>query len=129
MRLSDLRRVNRRAIHAAGPRYMPGQDPAAPNLQIAAVTEALDALALAQDFRTRVEALRSNIQKAFGEAPSTFREELRARTNNRDALIRALADLRDAASSDAGEAAAQVRRTAVAVSRLAGRRLTVRRKP
>jgi hypothetical protein len=69
--------------------------------------------------------LRSNVQKAFGEGPASFREALRTRINSPDALIQTLADLRDAAPADAGEAAARVRRVAVVVSRLAGRRLAM----
>lgn len=45
--LQALSRVNKRAIAAAGPRYSPGLDQRAPNLEIAYLEAALEALALA----------------------------------------------------------------------------------
>ncbi|MDP2321201.1 MAG: hypothetical protein Q8O42_17895 [Acidobacteriota bacterium] len=123
MRLSDLNRVNRRAIRSAGPRYMPGQDSNAPNLQIAAINEALEGIALTDEFRARVETLRCKVRKEWGDTPANFRRELRRTANDPDKLILSLSSLRDAAAPDAGAAVSRATREAAAVERLANRRL------
>ncbi len=123
MRLSDLQRVNRRAIRSAGPRYMPGQDPNAPNLQVAAINEALEGIALTDEFRARVETLRCKVQKEWADTPENFRRELRRTANDPDKLILSLSSLRDAAAPDAGADVSRATREAVAVKRLTNRRL------
>jgi hypothetical protein len=123
MRLSDLQVVNRRAINDAGARYMPGQDPSAPNLQIGHIEDAFDALALTQAFKTRIKTLCSDVRKAWGEAPASFRQTFNRTANSPDQVIRSLTTLQEASAEEAGTVAMRLRRLAAAVSRMTQRRL------
>src|SRR5262245_16580653 len=117
MQLADLRRVNRRSIHDAGPRYMPGQDPNAPNLQIASIVETIDALGMTEAFRARVDSLRSGVSETSNETPAQFRTNLGRLANSPTQLAASLQALTTASPSEAGTVAAMVRRIAVAVQR------------
>ena len=63
--LDELRRVAGRTLRAAGPRYAPSLDPQAPNLAIAPLQRAADALAQGSAFCERVKALSGEIRKAY----------------------------------------------------------------
>src|SRR5262245_25346450 len=123
MQLADLRRVNRRSIHDAGPRYMPGQDPNAPNLQIASIVETIDALGMTEAFRARVDSLRSGVSETSNETPAQFRTNLGRLANSPTQLAASLQALTTASPSEAGTVAAMVRRIAVAVQRAVQLRL------
>jgi hypothetical protein len=62
--LAQLRAVNEVAIRDAGPRYTPGLDPAAPNIEIGYLVDAFDALSLVDGWRNRAQGLAEAISKA-----------------------------------------------------------------
>ncbi len=73
MNLDRLNKINARSIHNAGPRYTPGIDSAAPNLEIRALEFALERLMCSEIFEKKtVEAGRN--PKAYddrdGASPS-----------------------------------------------------------
>ena len=123
MRLADLRAVNERAIHDAGPRYMPGQDPDAPNLQITSIVETFDALGVTEAFRARVEDLRSRVRTAWSDTPTDFRAAISRLANSPNRLAASLRSLSTASPAVSGAAAETVRRTAAALNRTTQRRL------
>ena len=123
MRLADLRAVNERAIHDAGLRYMPGQDPDAPNLQITSIVETFDALGVTEAFRARVEDLRSRVRTAWSDTPTDFRAAISRLANSPNRLAASLRSLSTASPAVSGAAAETVRRTAAALNRTTQRRL------
>ena len=108
--LAQLRKVNEVAIRDAGPRYTPGLDPDAPNIEIGYLVDAFDALSLVDGWRTRAQELAERISKACEyqarllarifrrrrTAPFTLIDEVRALRDIHDptALRRAAARLR-----------------------------------
>lgn len=62
--LAQLQAANEVAIRAAGPRYTPGLDPAAPNIEISYLVDAFDALSLVDGWRRRARGLGQGITKA-----------------------------------------------------------------
>jgi hypothetical protein len=62
--LAQLKTANEVAIKDAGPRYTPGLDPAAPNIEITYLVDAFDALSLIDGWRTRAQGLSERISKA-----------------------------------------------------------------
>src|SRR6266576_4756995 len=62
--LTQLQTVNQAAIRDAGPRYTPGLDPDAPNIEIGYLVDAFDALSLVDGWRIRVQELAARISKA-----------------------------------------------------------------
>lgn len=123
MRLVDLRRINRRAIHLAGPRYLPGQDRDAPNLQITAITEIFDALGITAQFRAAVQESRSRVREEWRHSPADFRASLGRLVNSPERLLTDLNALSEASPRDAGAAAGAVKQCARAVNSAVQRRL------
>lgn len=105
MRLADLRRVNERAIRDAGPRYMPGQDPDAPNLQITSIVETFDAFGITEAFRARIEDLRSRARTAWSDTPTDFRGAISRLANSFNRLAANLRSLSTASPAASGAAA------------------------
>lgn len=62
--LAQLEAANRVAIRDAGPRYAPGLNPDAPNIEIDYLTDAFDAISLVDGWRTRTRELADRITKA-----------------------------------------------------------------
>jgi len=62
--LAQLRKANEVAIRDAGPRYTPGLDPDAPNIEIGYLVDAFDALSLVDGWRNRARELEERISKA-----------------------------------------------------------------
>jgi hypothetical protein len=62
--LAQLQAVNELAIREAGPRYTPGLDPDAPNIEIGYLVDAFDALSLVDGWRARAQELGERITKA-----------------------------------------------------------------
>lgn len=62
--LAQLGTANEVAIRDAGPRYTPGLDPDAPNIEIGYLVDAFDALSLVDGWRTRAQELAERITKA-----------------------------------------------------------------
>jgi hypothetical protein len=72
MNLEDLSRLNTRSIHSAGPRYTPGTDSAAPNLEIKALELAIEGLACGQVFRRRAKELHDLLEKTSTDLRRTL---------------------------------------------------------
>jgi hypothetical protein len=62
--LAQLQAVNEIAIRDAGPRYTPGLDPGAPNIEIGYLVDAFDALSLVDGWRQRAQGLAEGLAKA-----------------------------------------------------------------
>jgi hypothetical protein len=69
--IAKLNRINRATIKAAGPRYTPGSDAAAPNLQIQSLLDSIEALALSDSYRKSLSALMLALAEAW-EHPTPF---------------------------------------------------------
>jgi hypothetical protein len=63
--LDDLKRVTEISIQRAGARYTLSLDPSAPNLLIAPLVEAFDALAYTESFKSRLLRLETELREAW----------------------------------------------------------------
>lgn len=81
---------NEREIRAAGPRYTPVMDPAAPNLKIESTLRAFDGLAANAVLRRTLRSLESEVRKTWNRAPDRLRRAFRVRTNGPDRLCACL---------------------------------------
>jgi hypothetical protein len=125
MQIAELVAVNKRTIQLAGPRYTPGVDPSAPNIEIRELIEAFDALAFAPGYQQRLNELIRALDKASRDGRFTlnklFRKHLITPTT-------VMADLRvlEAASDPNGlrEPLRQVRRSSHSLSRVLDRAQT-----
>jgi hypothetical protein len=61
--LAQLQAVSQQAIRDAGPRYTPGLDPAAPNIEIGYLVDAFDALSLVDGWRSRIRGLTERVKE------------------------------------------------------------------
>ncbi len=68
MELLNLRLINNRSVHNAGPRYTPGQDPTAPNLEIESLNVAVEGLICGKPFRDRVAHIIETLEKTWNDA-------------------------------------------------------------
>ncbi len=77
MKFEDLKPQNEIAIKAAGPRYTPGIDPAAPNIEIDYLVDAVNALSIADGYRSKVSDLIAELDEALrtthGTVDSVFK--------------------------------------------------------
>ncbi len=113
--LSQLQAANEVAIRDAGPRYTPGIDPAAPNIEIGYLVDAFDALSLVDGWRTRAQELAERISKACEYQARLLARIFRRRRTTPFTLIdevRALRDIHDPTA---------LRRAAVRLRRNSGR--------
>lgn len=72
----QLEAATRQTIASAGPRYSPALDPSAPNLEIAALMDAVSALVLGERARVRVREHAVAIRKAAKDAEYTLADVL-----------------------------------------------------
>ncbi len=68
MLLKDLKRINVKSVRNAGPRYTPGQDPSAPNLEIKTLNQAVEGLIGGKPFKDRIISFRDVLEKSWAEA-------------------------------------------------------------
>ena len=73
MNLEDLALCNKKAIRLAGPRFSPGIDPEAPDIQIHHLIDAIDALSLAKGFRDQLKKYAKDLEKVSSKFPNPFR--------------------------------------------------------
>lgn len=109
--LAQLRKVNEVAIRDAGPRYTPGLDPTAPNIEITYLVDAFDALSLAEGWRTRAQELAERITRAGEHQVRLLDRVFRRRKTTPATLVdqvQAIQRLRDPA--DLRRATIQLRR-------------------
>jgi hypothetical protein len=110
--LAQLQAVNEVAIRAAGPRYTPGLDPAAPNIEIGYLVDAFDALSLVDGWRGRAQGLAERITKASEYQTHLLDRLFRRRRATPTRLVEQVQALQGFQEPAAlGRAAVQVRRT------------------
>ncbi len=63
--MAGLRRIAKRTLASAGPRYAPALDPNAPNLEIEALQRAASALSVGTDLRARAAELEGLVAAAY----------------------------------------------------------------
>jgi hypothetical protein len=96
--LAQLEMAIEAAVREAGPRYTPGLDPAAPNIEIAYLVDAFDALSLVDGWRSRVVGLADRVSKASEREMYLLRRLFRRRRATPARLVeqvRTLQELRD----------------------------------
>lgn len=99
--LAQLAAVNEKTIRSAGPRYTPGVDPAAPNIEIAYLVEALDALSLVDGWKVRVEYLAKAVSESIEYRTHALARVFRRRKTTPTRLIeqaKTLVQLQDPAA-------------------------------
>jgi hypothetical protein len=101
-----LNSVNRKQINLAGPRYSPGIDKNAPNIQIDPLLVRLGALAHDSRFAAHVEALRTDLVRATEYSTTTLSKLFRRRTRTPNKLVEVLAEL---SRSNPGNVSTQMR--------------------
>lgn len=71
--------ISENNIQAAGPRYTPILDPTAPNLTIASLVSALEALGFTAFYKADIAARNQTLSVAWGEAPQWFKDLFNSR--------------------------------------------------
>lgn len=89
--MADLVAFNERTIRLAGPRYTPGVDPNAPNIEVRELIEAFDALAFAPGYQQRLDQLTNAVDRACHDGRFTL---TRLFGNHRITPATVMADLR-----------------------------------
>jgi len=80
MDLDDLVTQSEHAIKAAGPRFTPGLDPQAPNIRVAHLVDAVDALSFNDGFRARVRDHEAELRNALKQTRFTMEHAFKGRT-------------------------------------------------
>lgn len=91
--LAQLQAANEGAIRDAGPRYTPGLDPAAPNIEIGYLVDAFDALSLVDGWSHRAEALAQRIDRASEHHSHVLDRLFRRRTATPARLVEQVQEL------------------------------------
>lgn len=68
MDLKDLKRISKRSVRNAGPRYTPMQDPTAPNLEISSLKAAFEGLICGKPFQDRLIELSKSLEETWHDA-------------------------------------------------------------
>lgn len=110
MNLEDLKQVNKKSIQSAGPRYTPGQDAGAPNLDITALNIAFEGLICGPSFKERIRALTAEIEKTFTSAAKILRGSGHGSLRKPSALIAGLESFACALPGEGRPIAARIRR-------------------
>lgn len=113
-----LNRINRRQIQLAGPRYTPGIDLAAPNLQIDSLRHDLGCLAFDDNFRGHITELEAGLTQGTEYLSSTVDLAFGRRKRTPAALQKALATLGAATPGDVGPTLLACSRTAGSVAKV-----------
>src|SRR5688572_19980464 len=93
--LAQLQAANEVAIRDAGPRYTPGVDPAAPNIEIGYLVDAFDALSLVDGWRGRAQELAQDISRASEHQTHLLERLFRRRKTSPSRLIEQVQQLRE----------------------------------
>lgn len=93
--LAQLKAANERAIRDAGPRYTPGLDPDAPNIEIGHLVDAFDALSLVDGWRNRAQELAEQIRKACEYHERLLARVFRGRSATPVSLVEEVRALRE----------------------------------
>jgi hypothetical protein len=129
--LAAFNRISRSSISAAGPRYSPAIDPNAPNIEIAAMSAAIEALGQSKKYKESLEGLATKLEEAWTKTTRPVTKLLSNRKSTPDALVAAIRQLsRDAPGKSKGTLG-DVSRIAKSINQSLSRRLDKlwRRKP
>lgn len=74
MELSDLRRINNKSINSAGPRYTPGLNSSAPNIEIESLNTAIEGLTCGSRFKEHTDDICKRIEKSWNDAYQSIRD-------------------------------------------------------
>ncbi|MEX0922616.1 MAG: hypothetical protein WDZ84_07555 [Rhodovibrionaceae bacterium] len=88
-----LQRVNAATISAAGARYTPSLDEAAPNLEIQSLLHAIEALALSDSHCKNLASLAEDLEKAWKQSPQSIKKLFSRRRLTPKKLIALLTQL------------------------------------
>lgn len=113
--IKSLNSFSRRQIHLAGPRYSPGINNGAPNIQINPLLTRLGALAHDDRFVAYVHELRQRLLRATEYSTTTLARIFRRRTRTPVKLLDALAELAASNPITVSERLRAVRQVASAV--------------
>ena len=93
MTLDDLKKITRKTIQSAGPRYTPGVKEDAPNLHIQGLERALSGLTVNSDFKRLLTETSKSLSEALGKGggSSPALKALAAKVNSAASLIEHLA--------------------------------------
>jgi hypothetical protein len=69
-----LNQISKRSIAAAGPRYSPGIEIGAPNLVIASLSSAIEALGQSPSYKQTLSHFETSIRRAWRDAPEHIRK-------------------------------------------------------
>jgi hypothetical protein len=84
--LAQLKSLTAKAVIAAGPRYTPGIEPGAPNINIGYLDDVIQALALSEGFRERLRESGREIARAFDSCRYIISPHFRGRVRTPQAL-------------------------------------------
>ena len=115
MNLDDLKCINEKSIRSAGPRYTPGQDADAPNLEIESLNLALEGLICSPAFRARIHGLANGVEEAFAKVGKNLHDRFPRQFRKPKGLLAGLATF---ASTPPGEGRSLVRKLKRSVERI-----------
>lgn len=92
MQISHLRKVLDRTIRDAGPRYSPGLDPHAPNIEIGQLNTCIEALAV-DHLRLHVGPMIVDLERAIDQTRGTWASVFRNRATTPSVIAQVLAEL------------------------------------
>lgn len=111
MDLNAINIINKQEIKSAGARYTPGIDPDAPNLEIASLVHAFDALARSDSFRTKLVSLGDELRESWNEAPDLATKAFARLIQTPDRVIELLNEITNQAPGESEKNTIQLSRT------------------
>ena len=121
MNVSDLEAVNWSQIRGAGPRYTPGLDPSAPNIEIEGVARALEFLGTHPSHRAHITSLKEAVDDGIRHLPKKLERAFRRRKLTPTYVSAALDRLADSGPEDYVAKARELRRSVSMVQRTLNR--------
>jgi DNA replication protein DnaC len=93
MEILYLKNICKKSIKSAGPRYTPGLDESAPNLEITYLIETIDGLLCNQKFKSRAVELSENIDTSFSSAHKKLKKRYPGKIKKPKMLIDGLREI------------------------------------
>ena len=121
--LAAFNRISRSSISAAGPRYSPSMDPNAPNIEIAAMSAAIEALGQSRKYKESLEELASKLEESWKKTTRPVTKLLSNRKTTPGALVAAIRQLSYIAPGESGDTLRHVSRIAKRIDQSLSRRL------
>ncbi len=95
MNLQQLAKINATTLRSAGPRYAPGIDAAAPNLQIESLILAIEGLLCGDRFQKRIVDLHGSLKEAWKAAQGHIQKPHRRKIQRADRLLNLFVKLKE----------------------------------